>query len=609
MKTFVRIIAALAALFTFPVRAQNINWSKALGGSFQDDVTCIQQTTDGGYVFTGCTNSNDGDVAGNHGDSDAWVVKLDTAGTISWQKCLGGSAYDCAYSIQQTFDGGYVIAGWTLSNDGEVSGNHGFQDVWVIKLDPSGNITWQKCFGGSYTDGANSILQTFDSGYIVAGFTLSADGDVSGTHGSSDIWVIKLDPSGNLVWQKCLGGTGSEGSVRIRQTGDGGYVLAGSTDSNDGDVTGNHGKSDFWVVKLDSSGNITRQKCFGGSESDEAYDLEQTQDGYIATGLTFSNDGNVSGNHGWSDVWVVKLDTAFNFEWQKCLGGSSTDDARSIQTTFDSGFILGGYASSNDGDVSGNHPGISDAWIVKLDSFGNMIWQKCYGGTNQDFAHSVCQTSDSGYVFGAYISSADGDVTGFHGGYCDAWIVKLNGQVREPVFTPPTGASYFPISFSITSDPGTTIHYTSDGSTPDCYSDPSGSGPVYLTTPDMPGTYQYNAISCKEGWTHSEISSGIYTVVPTGIDDALTGKTNVHFAFPNPAHDFINVYYPDNSTDLYISLVNFTGTTICREKQIQETMTIDLSGYPQGIYILRISGTHIETGKVFTRSERLVIGH
>jgi hypothetical protein len=346
----------------------NILWLKCLGGSLYDEANSVQQTADGGYIVAGDTNSTDGDVSGNHGARDAWVVKLDNIGNIQWQKCLGGSMNDFAFSVQQTADGGYIVAGDTNSTDGNVSGNHGNYDSWVVKLDNIGNIQWQRCLGGSRNEEANSIQQTADGGYIVAGDTNSTDGDVSGNHGNYDFWVVKLDSIGNIRWQKCLGGSSYEYGLSTQQITDGGYIVAGITNSNDGDVSGNHGGEDYWVVKLDGSGNIRWKKCLGGSRNDEAISIQQTTDGgYIVAGPSDSNDGDVSGNHGNADSWVVKLDRFGNIQWQKCLGGSAYDDSWTIRQTADERYIAAGLTFSNDGDVSGNH-GSGDAWAVKLDA-------------------------------------------------------------------------------------------------------------------------------------------------------------------------------------------------------------------------------------------------
>ncbi|HPZ36691.1 MAG TPA: T9SS type A sorting domain-containing protein, partial [Bacteroidales bacterium] len=345
---------------------------KCLGGTDHDFAYSIQQTSDGGFIVAGLTGSNDGDVSGNHGGSDAWVVKLNSSGEIEWQKCLGGTNYDFAYSIQQTSDGGFIVASITGSNDGDVSGNHGGSDYWVVKLNSSGGIEWQKCLGGTNSDGGifndyiYSIQQTSDGGFIMACETMSNDGDVSGNHGSYDAWVVKLNSLGDIEWQKCLGGTNRDIANSIQQTSDGGFIVAGSTSSNDGDVSGNHGYGDAWVVKLNSSGDIEWQKCLGGTNSDWAYSIQQTNDsGFIVAGYTHSNNGDVSGNHGYYDYWVVKLNSSGDIEWQKCIGGTNYEFANSIQQTSDGGFIVAGETLSNNGDVSGNH-GYSDAWVVKL---------------------------------------------------------------------------------------------------------------------------------------------------------------------------------------------------------------------------------------------------
>ena len=431
------VFVALILLFVTLVFAQpSIVWQKCLGGSRYDVACSVQQTSDGGFIVAGYTGSNDGDVSGNHGSDDYWVVKLNSAGNIEWQKCIGGSYTDIACFIQQTSDGGFIVAGWTDSNDGDVSGNHGGIDFWVVKLNSSGDIIWQKCLGGSGDDRVYSVQQTSDGGFIVAGETESNDGDVSGNHGDLDFWVVKLNSSGDIIWQKCLGGSDDEQASSIKQTSDGGFIVAGKSYSNDGDVSGNHGYSDYWIVKLNSSGDIEWQKSFGGSGRDAASSIQQTSDGgFIVAGDTESNDGDVIGNHGWYDFWVVKLNSSGRIEWKKCLGGSRADAAYSIQQTIDGGFIVAGYNWSNDGDVSGNH-GDLDFWVVKLNSSGYIVWQKCLGGSDDEQASSIKQTSDGGFIVAGNTESNDGDVSGNHGRF-DFWVIKLSPVgVSENVIVP-----------------------------------------------------------------------------------------------------------------------------------------------------------------------------
>jgi len=438
------LVLNIKAQYTTPVQ-----WQKCLGGTDWEDAKSIKQTNDGGYIIAGRSQSNDGDVTGHHSTFmfyDYWIAKIDSLGNIQWQKSLGGSVTDEANSIQQTNDGGYIVAGVSGSNDGDVTGNHGDVDFWVVKLDTIGNIIWQKSLGGTGFDYATSIQQTNDGGYIVAGESGSNDGDVTGHHGSTgcyqsdmDYWVVKLDSTGNIIWQKSLGGTDCDCASSIQQTNDGGYIIAGVSGSNDGDVSGHHGFTinnngwfDYWIIKLDSAGNIQWQKSYGGTNDDQAYSIQQSNEGgYIIAGWSDSNDGDVTGHHGaignaLYDYWVVKLDSTGNIQWQKSLGGTDGDQATSIQQTNDGGYIVAGNSGSNDGDVTGNH-GNSDFWIVKLDSTGSIQWQKCLGGSFSESANSIQQAIDGGYIVGGFTQSNDGDVTGLHGSIYsyDYWIVKL----------------------------------------------------------------------------------------------------------------------------------------------------------------------------------------
>jgi len=405
-------------------KAPGIDWIKNIGGTHADLIRSIQQTIDGGYIAVGDSNSNDGDIAKNNGNSDIWIAKLDGKGEISWNRSMGGNLNDYAYSVQQTSEGGYILAGYTHSNNGDVSGNHGGADAWIVKLNSSGTVSWRKCLGGNGDDYAYSIRQTSDGGYIVAGSSYSNSGAVTGNHGEGDAWVTKLDSSGSISWSKSLGGNGDDYVKGIQQTSDGGYIAAGSSYSNSDDVTGNHGKYDVWVFKIDSSGVVSWSKCFGGGGDDYANDIQKTNGGgYIVSGNSESMDGDMPGNHGLVDGWVLKLDESGSASWTKNLGGSGNDYANAINKTGDGGYIIAGSSSSNDGDVTGNH-GLEDYWLVKLDSRGAISWTKCLGGSDKEFGMGIQQTSDGGYVAAANSFSNDGDISGNHGDY-DICIIKL----------------------------------------------------------------------------------------------------------------------------------------------------------------------------------------
>lgn len=418
--TFLLITFSLCTAQTAP----SIEWQKALGGTQGETAHSTQQTSDGGYIMAGVSSSNDGDIIGNHGEGDGWVVKMDGNGNIEWQKALGGSNNDVIQSIRQTTDGGYIAAGSSKSTDGDTTINHGNFDFWVVKLDNSGNIQWQKSLGGSGIDEAQSIQQTAEGGYIVAGISSSNDGDVSGNQGDQDYWVVKLDNIGNIQWQKSLGGSDSDQALSVQQTFDGGYIIAGNTISTDGHITVSYGNYDYWVVKLDSFGNIQWQKTLGNIGDNMGYSAQQTFDGgYIVVGTSY-DPSNIE--NGLPDYWVVKLNNNGGIQWDKYLGGGAHDNAITIRQTPEWDYIVGGWTASNNGQVTGNH-GDLDYWIAKLDSNGNLKWGKTLGGPSVEYFSSIELTSDNGYIVSGNTLSTSGDVTGNHG-TIDAWVVKLSSE-------------------------------------------------------------------------------------------------------------------------------------------------------------------------------------
>jgi len=405
-----------------------IQWQKSLGGTGDDQATNILPTPDGGYIVAGASSANDGDVSSNHGGYDVWLVKLGQNGNIQWQKSLGGSGDEEAYGVnlQLTGDGGYIVGASTNSNDGDVVGYHGgANDIWIVKLDSLGNIQWNKCYGSTSGDqiGFNGLQTTTDGGYIIAGFTFSGP--------SPDIEIIKINNIGAIQWQKTYGGSGIDYANAVKQTTDGGYIVAGETTSADGNATFNHGGFDIWVLKLDSNGNIQWQRSYGGSQDEvNTFAIDKTTDGgYILAAATGSNNGDISGNHGNSDFCVFKLDGIGNIQWQKCYGGSALEAPSSIKQVSDGGYIMSGGSNSNDQQVSGHHGNADsfDCWLIKLKSDGSILWQNSYGGSADDNANSIQPTSDGGYITGGYSLSNNGDVTGHHGviDNGDFWVSKL----------------------------------------------------------------------------------------------------------------------------------------------------------------------------------------
>lgn len=409
------------------VEPTGIEWLKTFGGSAGDRSFSVRQTNDGGYVLAGESESTDGDASAGKGMSDVWIIKLNALGTIEWKRRYGGSRSDGAHCIRQTLDGGYIVAGYSDSNDGDSKSTKGSRDAWILKLSKLGIIEWQKTIGGSKDDEILSIEQNTDGSYIAAGWSESSNGDIPINRGNADAWVMKFNPTGTLAWQYTYGGTNADFAESIVPTLDGGYIFAGHTYSQNGDITANHGLYDYWAVKIRSYGTLEWQKTYGGTGNEYAKSIRQLADSsYIVAGYSDSKNGDLTVNQGSTDAWLLKLSPVGMIQWQSSFGGSGSDYATSILPTVDGGFAMCGYTYSNDGDITGNRGG-NDAWILKLGRTGSIEWQKTYGGSKGDVALSMQQTNDEGFVFTGTTDSKDADAIGNHGA-SDYWLVKLSSD-------------------------------------------------------------------------------------------------------------------------------------------------------------------------------------
>ncbi|MBU1937581.1 T9SS type A sorting domain-containing protein [bacterium] len=369
-------------------------WSRTYGGTSSDNCNSIQQTSDGGFVLAGTTYSF------GPGNGDFWLMKTDANGDSLWSRTYGGNGDERCYSVQQTTDGGYALVGFTDSFDGEV----GYGDFWLVKTDADGDSLWSNTYGGGNSDYCYSVQQTFDGGYALAGITWDDDWN---------FWLVKTDSNGDSLWSRTFGGVSSDWCTAVQQTFDGGYMLVGSTQSSGA------GASDFWLVKTDANGDSLWSRTFGGSWLDECHSVVQTVDrGYALAGFTHSFGS------GSSDFYMIKTDADGDTLWTRTFGGIAQDWCYSIQQTTDGGYAMAGYTVSFGA-------GAPDFWLVKTDANGDSLWSRTFGGSGSDECHSVQQTSDGGYILGGYTAS-------YGAGDHDFWLVKTGPDplAAEPLENP-----------------------------------------------------------------------------------------------------------------------------------------------------------------------------
>jgi len=358
-------------------------WTRTYGGSESDKGYSAQQTTDGGYIFTGTTQS-----FGAEGN-DLYLIKTDANGDTLWTRAYGGINSDDGRSVRQTTDGGYIIAGYTNTFG---AGNY---DVYLIKTDASGDTLWTRTFGygGEISDQGQSVQQTSDGGYIVVGHT--------GREGNNDVYLVKTDAAGDSLWTRAYGGSESDKALSVQQTADGSYIVAGYAQSFGA------GGSDIYLLKTDATGDTLWTRTYGGSEDDEAYSVQQTIDGgYILAGFTMEQDDE--------NLHLVKTDADGDVLWTRTYGGTSTDWANSVQQTTDGGYIIAGYTRSFGA-------GSYDVYLLKTDSSGDTLWTRTYGGIDTDRGYSVQQTADGGYIVG-------GQTRSFGAGSYDFYLLKIAGE-------------------------------------------------------------------------------------------------------------------------------------------------------------------------------------
>ncbi|RYG05293.1 MAG: hypothetical protein EOO07_30190 [Chitinophagaceae bacterium] len=334
---------------------------------------------------------------------------------VEWQKTYGGSFYDKAVSVVETADGGYFVGGHSQSDNYYLENNYGFFDGWVIKLNRLGELQWKKSLGGSGEDYINSVIETYDHKYICVGHSNSVNYDITENYGHIDYWVIKFANNGDIEWKKSLGGGSNDFGYSICKADNDTYIVAGYSESSDSNVLGNHGWADAWLLKIDGAGNVLWQQSYGGVKSDHAHSVIKTHDsGFLFVG--YSNSIDIPGvpNKGGLDFWVVKLNKNGAIQWQKSFGGTLDEYAKAVVQCNDGSYLIAGETYSHDFDATENHAnsentGNRDYLIVKIDSLGQKIWSRCYGGLKNEYARSILQMVDGEYLVMGESYSPDGE--------------------------------------------------------------------------------------------------------------------------------------------------------------------------------------------------------
>ncbi len=370
------------------------------------------------------------DTESDTSSMDYMIIKVLPDGEIDWQKNYGGEGVERPAQIIPDNEDGFYVIGSSSSKEGEYSNNHGSFDVWLAHFNLAGKLLWHTNYGGSGTDNGLDILHKENGNFLIAGTTSSSDVDVEHNNGLSDIWLIEINSEGNILWEKTYGGSDNEyfGGFYVDESEN--IFIVGGTKSTDGDVSFNHGDKDVWIIKTDAEGNLLRERTFGGSDSDDGKIIRKSlTNNLIITALTRSEDGDITKLFGMNDFWILEIDKYAELLWQRSYGGSKNDAPKDMLVTED-GYLIGGTTYSFDGNITENK-GRSDVWMLKIYQDGVMNWQKTFGGSGVESCTKIVYSANSNYLSANNTDSFDFDVENSIGAtdvwmidYCESFLTK-----------------------------------------------------------------------------------------------------------------------------------------------------------------------------------------
>ncbi|WP_286920781.1 T9SS type A sorting domain-containing protein [Flavobacterium sp. UBA4197] len=434
-------------LCAYTVQSQDLSWEKSYGGKHAEFLAHVVPTPDYGFLLAGSSLSdkNGNKQTPSGGNFDYWLWKMDEHGSPDWQKSFGGSGLDFLQSARITADGGFILAGVSNSPKGgdKKEDSRGQDDYWIIKLDAKGNEQWQRTIGGSGQEQLACISPTKDGGYIVGGSSSSGkSGDkTEAGQGNLDYWIVKLNASGTIEWQKTYGGHYMDQLKTVEQTKDGGYILGGYSNSPaSGDKqSDNLGTGDYWIIKTDKAGAIEWQRTLGGDGDDNLSALIQSRNGgYVLGGSSNSNPSNDKSraNTKGTDFWIVRLDDNGQTLWQETYNYGAVDLLTSIVENEDGTLLLGGYARTEVSDGKKDKKDINDYIALKINAKGEELWSKTVGSDGEDILNGLIETRDGGYLLaGTSKGKPSRDKSSGHGGN-DFWVVKLKDRYKKEVEKP-----------------------------------------------------------------------------------------------------------------------------------------------------------------------------
>ena len=510
---------------------------------------------------------------------------------IQWQKTYGNSGNEVLHSITATADGNYLVMGIADVNSGDVSCNlKGLHDVWVYKMSPSGNIIWQKCFGGSKEEANpyNKIIATSDGGSLFISESWSKDFDAVGHHKYSDVLTIKLDASGNIQWKHSFGGKKYDVPRALLELPGKRYVIVSRSTSADGDVPANMDplKFDAWVFILNNNGNIISNHVYGGTGDDDLHQVLQTSEGHLVLfGLTTSQDGDLSGlNTNGTDGWLLKIDTLGNVLDSRVFGQANKEEFYDAIKTNDGGYMAFGVTEDPQVPVEkGSYHGDDDFWAIKLDNTFNLQWQGVYGGSDREtLMQAAIAPGNSGFYLAGGTYSDDGDVSKPSGNGNDEYVIKIS----------PTGTLLWT--------------FTHGGTEKDYANSITSTGLVVGVAYSIDGDVQ-NPKGNGDGWIYKFKDSKNGMAAKTGDNLYETESVSSVFAFPNPATDVLTLQFQEETAPVTILLSDVAGRIVYELSavEIKDRLTyeIPVAKMPAGIYMLSVAG------ESFLSTQKIVLSH